>query len=159
MVVVVALFAYGGYWLDGRLGTLPLFVVVGSLLGAVGGFIHFLARVAPEHRVEYAALVYGVVRTRPEAAAVDDHHFSFGIFAGVGFGTDVVPLTLKEGDPGNPYATIGEGASHTGPGDTVYVRGGEYYNSSYGDGVPDNWNNGVRILNLIFTVCAIPKMP
>ena len=47
-VVSVALFAYGGYWLDGWLATLPLFLVVGSVLGAVGGFIHFLSHVAPE---------------------------------------------------------------------------------------------------------------
>lgn len=47
-VVSVALFSYGGYWLDGRLGTSPLFVILGAVAGAVGGFIHFLSHVAPE---------------------------------------------------------------------------------------------------------------
>lgn len=45
--VVVALFALGGLWLDGRLGTRPLFVLVGILLGLVGGTIHLLRVVAP----------------------------------------------------------------------------------------------------------------
>ena len=47
-VVCVALFAYGGYALDGWLDTLPLFVVLGAIAGAVGGFIHFMALVAPD---------------------------------------------------------------------------------------------------------------
>jgi hypothetical protein len=47
-VVSVALLAYGGYWLDGRLGTTPWMLVVGALAGAVGGCIHFIAQVAPE---------------------------------------------------------------------------------------------------------------
>lgn len=48
MAVVAGVFAYGGYWLDGALGTLPLFVVLGVVLGFVGGFVHLLAAVAPE---------------------------------------------------------------------------------------------------------------
>jgi F0F1-type ATP synthase assembly protein I len=48
MAVATGLFAYGGYLLDGVVGTLPLFLIVGTLLGFVGGSIHLLAAVAPE---------------------------------------------------------------------------------------------------------------
>ena len=48
LAVVVALFAYGGLWLDDRLGTTPLFVLLGVLLGIVGGLIHLLRVLAPE---------------------------------------------------------------------------------------------------------------
>ena len=48
MAVTAGLFACGGYLLDGALGTLPLFVVVGALLGFGGGFIRLLSMVAPE---------------------------------------------------------------------------------------------------------------
>jgi F0F1-type ATP synthase assembly protein I len=48
LVVVVGLFAWGGYLLDGWLATTPLFIVIGSLVGAVGGFLHFLNHVAPD---------------------------------------------------------------------------------------------------------------
>jgi F0F1-type ATP synthase assembly protein I len=43
----VALFALGGLWLDGRLHTSPLFVLIGIMLGLVGGTIHLLRVVAP----------------------------------------------------------------------------------------------------------------
>jgi len=48
MAASAGLFAYGGYLLDGLLGTAPLFLVVGAVLGFGGGFVHFLAAVAPE---------------------------------------------------------------------------------------------------------------
>ena len=48
LVVVVGLFAWGGYLLDNWLATSPLFVVVGTLAGGVGGFLHFLHHVAPD---------------------------------------------------------------------------------------------------------------
>lgn len=47
-VVSVGLFAYLGYLLDQWIGSLPCFVVLGSLMGAIGGGIHFFSRVAPE---------------------------------------------------------------------------------------------------------------
>jgi F0F1-type ATP synthase assembly protein I len=34
----IALFAIGGNWLDGKLGTSPVFVLVGTFLGFAGGF-------------------------------------------------------------------------------------------------------------------------
>lgn len=43
----VALFAYGGLWLDERLGTRPWFVLVGVFLGLLGGTIHLLKSLAP----------------------------------------------------------------------------------------------------------------
>lgn len=46
--VTVASFALGGLWVDGKLGTRPLFVLVGVLLGILGGTIHLLRVVAPE---------------------------------------------------------------------------------------------------------------
>ena len=48
LAVVVGMFAYGGYWLDERLGTKPLLLVVGILLGLLGGFVHLLRVFAPE---------------------------------------------------------------------------------------------------------------
>jgi F0F1-type ATP synthase assembly protein I len=35
----VVLYALGGWWLDGKLGTSPLFLLIGVGLGAVGGFL------------------------------------------------------------------------------------------------------------------------
>ena len=36
--VTVLLFLAGGWWLDGYLATTPLFLLLGALLGAGGGF-------------------------------------------------------------------------------------------------------------------------
>ncbi len=36
----ILLFLYVGYRLDGRLGTLPLFTLIGTFLGAGGGFLY-----------------------------------------------------------------------------------------------------------------------
>ena len=35
----VVLYGLGGWWLDKKLGTLPLFTLLGVALGALGGFI------------------------------------------------------------------------------------------------------------------------
>lgn len=48
MVVSAALFGFGGYLLDNQIHTLPLFLVVGVLLGFGGGFIHLLQIAAPQ---------------------------------------------------------------------------------------------------------------
>jgi F0F1-type ATP synthase assembly protein I len=43
----VAMFALGGNWLDDRLGTQPLCILLGMLLGMVGGTLHLLRVLAP----------------------------------------------------------------------------------------------------------------
>ena len=53
-----------GYWVDGLLGTKPFILILGILLGFVGGFIHLLARVAPD------LLPFGRDRSPPS----DDDH-------------------------------------------------------------------------------------
>ncbi len=47
LVIPVALLTYGGYWLDGRLNTLPLFVILGVVLGMAIGFYNVFRRVLP----------------------------------------------------------------------------------------------------------------
>jgi len=47
LVIPVALLTYGGYWLDGRLSTLPLFLILGVFLGMAIGFISVFRRVLP----------------------------------------------------------------------------------------------------------------
>lgn len=44
MGLAIALFALGGNWLDGRLGTRPLFVLLGVFLGFGGGFLSIYSR-------------------------------------------------------------------------------------------------------------------
>lgn len=44
---VVALFAWGGLWVDEKVGTRPLFVLLGVFLGLIGGTIHLLRVLAP----------------------------------------------------------------------------------------------------------------
>jgi F0F1-type ATP synthase assembly protein I len=48
MALSVGLLAYGGIRADEWLGTSPLFLVLGVLLGATGGLLHLIARLAPE---------------------------------------------------------------------------------------------------------------
>lgn len=37
--LAVLMFLWLGYWLDGRLGTLPWFTILGAFVGAAGGFV------------------------------------------------------------------------------------------------------------------------
>ena len=48
MVTCAALFGFGGYLLDDQIHTLPLFLVLGVLLGFGGGFLHLLRIAAPQ---------------------------------------------------------------------------------------------------------------
>lgn len=38
LAVSIVLFLWVGWWLDGRVGTVPLFTVLGALTGAAAGF-------------------------------------------------------------------------------------------------------------------------
>lgn len=44
MGAAIALFALGGNWLDGRLGTRPLFVLLGVFVGFAAGFLSMYTR-------------------------------------------------------------------------------------------------------------------
>jgi len=44
MGAAIALFALGGNWLDGRLGTRPLFVLLGVAVGFTAGFLSMYTR-------------------------------------------------------------------------------------------------------------------
>jgi hypothetical protein len=46
--VAVAAFAWGGHRADLALGTRPLFLVIGAALGALGGFLHVVLKLAPD---------------------------------------------------------------------------------------------------------------
>ncbi len=48
LAVSVGLFAYGGLWLDNRLGTKPWLLLVCVALGIVGGILHLIRVLAPE---------------------------------------------------------------------------------------------------------------
>lgn len=50
--LATALFAWGGDWLDGRLGTSPLFVLLGAFLGFGSGFYSIYARLVLRPRRE-----------------------------------------------------------------------------------------------------------
>ena len=39
-----------GYWLDGRLHTLPLLTIVGAAIGGVGGFLHLYRSLTAQSR-------------------------------------------------------------------------------------------------------------
>ena len=45
--LTILVLAFGGYWLDQRVGTLPLFLIVGVLLGFVGGTVSMVKKVSP----------------------------------------------------------------------------------------------------------------
>ena len=43
----VCLLVLGGYWLDRKIETLPVFTALGALLGCVGGIISLVKKVPP----------------------------------------------------------------------------------------------------------------
>ncbi len=60
---VVALFTWCGLWLDDKVGTRPLFVLLGVFLGLVGGTLHMLRVLAPDQ------LPFGRARPAPKAGS------------------------------------------------------------------------------------------
>ncbi|MFK7743057.1 MAG: AtpZ/AtpI family protein [Planctomycetota bacterium] len=48
MAVSVALFTFGGLWLDQKFGTKPWLLLLMVSLGLVGGLLHLIGAVAPE---------------------------------------------------------------------------------------------------------------
>ena len=46
----ITLFSLAGYWVDGRLGTRPAFLIVGVLLGFAGGTISMVKSVSTLRR-------------------------------------------------------------------------------------------------------------
>ena len=46
LAVTVAAGLGGGYWLDGRLGTRPVLLLLGGCLGLAAALIHFIKTVA-----------------------------------------------------------------------------------------------------------------
>ncbi|MGW8267239.1 MAG: AtpZ/AtpI family protein [Longimicrobiales bacterium] len=44
------LFLLGGWWLDGKVGTTPLFTILGAFVGAAGGFYSLYHHVVVEPR-------------------------------------------------------------------------------------------------------------
>jgi F0F1-type ATP synthase assembly protein I len=50
--LAVALCAGGGYWLDTKLNTIPLFLIVGLILGATSGLVTIYRAVYPANATE-----------------------------------------------------------------------------------------------------------
>jgi len=48
--VAVGLCVAGGYWLDKKLGTIPLFIILGTVLGASAGFLNIYKAVYSEKK-------------------------------------------------------------------------------------------------------------
>jgi F0F1-type ATP synthase assembly protein I len=44
------LFLLGGWWLDGKVGTVPLFTILGAFVGAGGGFYSLYSHVVVQPR-------------------------------------------------------------------------------------------------------------
>ena len=42
LAAAVLLGFFGGYWLDGKIGTVPLFTLIGAFLGATSGFVNLI---------------------------------------------------------------------------------------------------------------------
>jgi F0F1-type ATP synthase assembly protein I len=41
----IAVFGGAGYWLDGKIGSSPVFLIAGVFLGATGGFLYIVKAV------------------------------------------------------------------------------------------------------------------
>ena len=50
--LAILLTAGGGYWLDSKLHTLPLFLILGLLIGATSGFMTIYKAVYPDREKE-----------------------------------------------------------------------------------------------------------
>ncbi|MCH9007330.1 AtpZ/AtpI family protein [candidate division KSB1 bacterium] len=50
--LAILLTAGGGYWLDSKLHTLPLFLILGLLIGATSGFMTIYRAVYPDREKE-----------------------------------------------------------------------------------------------------------
>ena len=50
MAVTVLAGVGGGYWLDGRLGTRPLFLLLGGTLGLAAGLYYFVKTVTGQSK-------------------------------------------------------------------------------------------------------------
>lgn len=46
----ILLFVFAGQWVDGKLGTAPLFLVIGAFVGAGAGFYHMYRRLMADQR-------------------------------------------------------------------------------------------------------------
>ncbi|TVP79038.1 MAG: AtpZ/AtpI family protein [Gemmatimonadales bacterium] len=57
LALSTGLFLLAGWWVDGRLGTLPLFTILGALTGAAAGFYSMLQHLvlAPRERARLDA--------------------------------------------------------------------------------------------------------
>lgn len=57
LALSTGLFLLAGWWVDGRLGTLPLFTILGALVGAAAGFYSMLQHLvlAPREQARRAA--------------------------------------------------------------------------------------------------------
>ncbi len=47
LAIAVAMGFGGGYWLDNKIGTLPLFTLIGLCVGAAAGFLNIYRAVYP----------------------------------------------------------------------------------------------------------------
>ncbi|HDY64819.1 MAG TPA: AtpZ/AtpI family protein [Phycisphaerae bacterium] len=50
--VIIGVLLGGGYWLDTRLGTLPLWTLVGLAVGFAGALYRLVRQVRPKNRTE-----------------------------------------------------------------------------------------------------------
>jgi F0F1-type ATP synthase assembly protein I len=51
----IVVFTFGGLWLDRRLGTMPLFLLVGLFVGCVGGFYSIYRKATAAQKRDAAA--------------------------------------------------------------------------------------------------------